>query len=68
MEQETRLFRKKPVVVHAYRYTGKEPLLIETLEGTMKAIPGDWIVTGISGEQYPCKDNIFRNTYEPISD
>ena len=39
-------------------------LLIETLEGTMEALPGDWIIQGIEGEIYPCKDSIFRATYE----
>lgn len=37
----------------------------------MVAIPykaGDWIVTGIQGEQYPVKDDIFRSTYEPVDD
>lgn len=28
--------------------------------------PGDWIITGVRGEKYPCKDEIFRQTYEPI--
>jgi hypothetical protein len=38
---------------------------IKTLEGTMNVIPGDWIITGVQGEKYPCKDEIFRATYEP---
>ena len=59
-------FRKKPVVIEAYQ-TDKE-LFIETLEGTMKADPGDWIITGVNGEQYPCKPGIFEKTYEPVSD
>ena len=28
--------------------------------------PGDWIITGVQGERYPCKDDIFRVTYEPV--
>ena len=32
----------------------------------MTAMPGDWIVTGIAGEIYPCKPDIFRATYEPL--
>ena len=58
--------RKKPVIVEAYQ-TDKE-LIIHTLEGDMKANPGDWIVTGIKGEQYPCKQEIFEKTYEKIDD
>ena len=38
---------------------------IDTLEGTMTASPGDWIVKGVQGEFYPVKDSIFRETYEP---
>ncbi len=39
-------------------------LLIPTLEGTVRADSGDWIVTGIKGERYPCKPDIFEATYE----
>ncbi|MGI9413910.1 MAG: hypothetical protein ACR2PM_09580 [Hyphomicrobiales bacterium] len=38
--------------------------VIKTLEGDMIARPGDWIVTGIEGEKYPVKDDIFKKTYE----
>lgn len=37
---------------------------IATLEGTMTATPGDWIIRGIKGEFYPCKPDIFEATYE----
>lgn len=56
-------FRKKPVVISAKRCRKREA--INTLEGTMTAEPGDWIITGVKGERYPCKDDIFRATYEP---
>lgn len=39
---------------------------IETLEGRMRACPGDWIITGVNGERYPCKPDIFAKTYEPV--
>lgn len=42
--------------------------LIETLEGDMTADPGDWIIKGVQGEFYPCKDEIFRATYDEVSD
>lgn len=42
-------------------------LVIATLEGEMHALPGDWIIRGISGEYYPCKDWIFEETYEPVA-
>jgi hypothetical protein len=40
-------------------------LYIPTLEGTMCAQPGDWIIKGVKGEFYPCKPDIFEATYEP---
>lgn len=39
---------------------------IPTLEGVMEAKPGDWIIQGLIGEIYPCKDEVFRMKYEPI--
>jgi hypothetical protein len=41
-------------------------LAIETLEGTMTAQCGDWIIKGVNGELYPCKPEIFAKTYEPV--
>jgi hypothetical protein len=79
-------FRKKPVIIEAIRWDGKEKralsianfmgesgctlaedgsIEIETLEGPMKASPGDWIIKGVAGEFYPCKPHIFEATYEP---
>ena len=58
-------FRKKPVIVDAYQIDHEE--IIRTLEGDMKASPGDWIITGVNGEKYPCKPDIFEKTYERIN-
>lgn len=63
---ETKKFRKKPVVIEAYQ-TDTE-IDIETLEGTMHANVGDWIITGVNGEKYPCKPDIFKKTYEPAEE
>ena len=41
---------------------------IPTLEGVMKASPGDYIIRGVQGEFYPCKPNIFEDAYEVVSD
>lgn len=41
---------------------------IKTLEGTMIANHGDYIIRGINGEIYPCKPDIFEKTYEKVSD
>jgi hypothetical protein len=79
-------FRKKPVVIEAIQWTGKnlEEVLsfaktnqiendfienwiqIPTLEGTMKAMPGYWIIRGVKQELYPCKPDIFEATYERV--
>ena len=56
------LFRKKPIVISAFKTT--EQVEIETLEGFMTAEVGDWIIRGVQGEIYPCKDLIFKETYQ----
>lgn len=43
-------------------------VVIETLEGNMVGNVGDWIITGVHGERYPCKDHIFQQTYERVED
>ena len=86
-------YRKKPVVIEAFQFTGESNLAkstnrwqvpewfvdavlepsvwaypdhisIKTLEGTMRADVGDWIIRGVKGEIYPCKPDIFEATYE----
>ena len=73
-------FRKKPVVIKAMQWYGDTPDFpsvgrddlgrqyaeIKTLEGTMRVNEGDWIITGVQGEQYPCKPDIFDATYERV--
>ncbi len=39
---------------------------IDTLEGVHIVTPGDWIITGVKGEKYPCKPDIFEATYELV--
>jgi len=63
---KTKRYRKKPVIVEAYQ-TDRE-VIIHTLEGDMKADAGDFIITGVKGEKYPCKPDIFNSTYEIIDD
>lgn len=85
-------YRKKPVVIEAFQWTGgpeqeDDPewiieaiknkmawfenagtpdvkFMIRTLEGVHEASVGDYIIRGIAGEIYPCKPDIFRETYE----
>ena len=59
-----RKFRKKPVVIEAEQLI--ERTEIKTLEGVMVGNPGDWLITGVAGERYPCRDDIFRATYEEV--
>jgi hypothetical protein len=41
---------------------------IDTLESGHIVCPGDWIITGVKGEHYPCKPDIFDMTYEPVGE
>jgi hypothetical protein len=43
-------------------------LIVATLEGPLRAAPGDWIIRGVKGEFYPCKPDIFAATYEPVEE
>lgn len=101
-------YRKKPVVVEAFQWTGeseefpdwfidqlkdgtakiqkefvevvgdgtheldkievKRWVEIQTLEGIMKADIGDYIIKGVKGEIYPCKPDIFEETYEKVEE
>lgn len=69
-------YRKKPIVIEAVQWFGSDDhpkvyfknnvYFIHTLEGPLKVSPGDWIITGINGEHYPCKPDIFEKTYEEV--
>jgi len=59
-------YRKKPVVIDAEQWKGPGSWFVDTLEGRMEGKPGDWIITGVKGERYPCKPDIFEATYEPV--
>jgi hypothetical protein len=77
-------YRKKPVVIEAVKWTGKnkedicrftedkcyfqEGMFIKTLEGDMFAHVGDYIIKGVQGEFYPCKPDIFEETYEIVEE
>lgn len=53
--------------VDKYRCFARRPY-INTLEGKHYISPGDWIITGVKGERYACKPDIFAMTYEPVED
>lgn len=46
---------------------GVKTIVINTLEGEMTAQIGDWIIKGVKGEFYPCKPDIFDETYEEVA-
>ena len=64
IEDKFEQYRKKPVTIEAYQTD--EEIEIETLEGTMKANKGDFIIRGVKGELYPCKPDIFYETYDKV--
>lgn len=60
-------YRKKTtVLIEAIRMPVS--FQVGTLEGVMSGDAGDWLITGINGEQYPCKHEIFMKTYEPVEE
>lgn len=77
-------YRKKPVTIEAVQFfrIGDHPAVeadprsptgfaIRTLENTevkYEVTPGDWIITGVKGEHYACKPDIFEATYEPADE
>lgn len=75
-------FRKRPVTIDAFQwfpemgsvggveYNGgyREIWTIHTLEGNMNVSPGDYVITGVKGEKYPCKEEIFLLTYEAVEE
>lgn len=68
-------FLEWPEWLHDYRskdgavvYWDNYNLYIPTLEGIMKASPGDYIIKGIKGEIYPCKPDIFEASYDPVDE
>ena len=60
-ENKMEQYCKLPIPIKAYK-TDKE-IDIETLEGTMHASVGDYIIAGVNGELYPCKPDIFEKIY-----
>lgn len=55
-------------VYYVEKIRGTESCSIKTLEGIMIAGPGDYIIRGVKGEIYPCKEDIFEMTYEKAID
>lgn len=47
---------------------GEPIFVVKTLEGVMRLSTGDWLITGVVGEKYACKPDVFAMTYEPINE
>lgn len=54
------------IVCHHCKNTMHDHGWIDTLEGGHTVCPGDWVIKGIVGEYYPCKNDIFVETYDPV--
>ena len=73
-------YRRRPVVIEAEEFWPEQKpwpagveerdgtYMIDTLEGPHLVTPGDFIITGVKGERYACKPDIFAMTYEPVDD
>lgn len=77
-------YRKKPVVIEAFKLGTDQPpewtlsadyiplddggASIGTLEGVLRASPGDYVIQGVKGEVYPCKPDIFEATYDAVTE
>lgn len=59
-------YRKRPVVIEATKNEGPAYDIV-TLEGAMRCETGDYEITGVNGERYPCKPDIFEKTYDPVT-
>ena len=60
-------FRKKPTIIEAWQT--ERQMVVETPEGPLVALPGDWIITEIHEVRdapYPCTPDIFERTYEAV--
>lgn len=64
-EDEPEWSLKNPAVNHCQSQNDMW-LEIDTLEGIMRANPGDYIIKGIKGEIYPCKADIFKASYDEV--
>lgn len=65
-DADSRAFGNDPNIIFKRNGGMIVEAMISTLEGTMTANAGDWIIRGGKGELYPCKPDIFAATYEPV--
>lgn len=60
----------RAVITHGMGKFGEDRVYVEidTLEGRMLGNEGDWIIKGVQGELYPCRNDIFAATYEAVAE
>ncbi|ELZ78106.1 periplasmic protein involved in polysaccharide export [Haloferax larsenii JCM 13917] len=63
-ERDWHYYRKRPVVIQAAKV--RQPVEVETREGTVVADEGDYLLIGVEGEVYPCDADIFEKTYDRV--
>lgn len=77
-----RIYVKKPIKIKAVQYNGNNEqeikefvgdnlttdMCIKTLEGNMKLSINDYVIRGVKGEYYPCKPDIFEETYNELTE
>jgi hypothetical protein len=64
--QEVPSWLRDALVKGDIKYHDSRCYLVRTLEGIMRANEGDWLIQGVEGEIYPCKDSVFQATYDPV--
>ena len=61
-------FRKKPVVIEAVQQSEFGKVYDKSHDTWIPYEVGDWVITGVKGETYPCKNVVFVATYDPVED
>lgn len=62
---EPQRYVKRPIPITAQKM--RDAFVVETLEGVMTGQAGDYLITGVRGEQYPCAAAIFEESYREVS-
>lgn len=65
-DEEIKEFCNSNCYILNWDYVAPKDLIIHTLEGNMLARVGDYIIRGVKGEFYPCKPDIFEQTYYEV--
>jgi hypothetical protein len=58
--------RKKPVIIHALQLNFPEGFIVKTKKGVRRGKKGDYLMFGVDGEKYICKEKTFKKTYDIV--